>query len=218
MSQDEDPAITEFAELTPFEKSLAALAPQPPELDRETLFYRAGEAAAMRALAEKRPPPPYPWLDEDLLKTATGTTTNSGFDRSTAQAVVEPVPVFIRRPYSSRSARCTRRYGWPAAFAAMTAVAFVQLALLCHRAIPAANQPAAGVPQIAAAPYVPPDHVPPSDNRLAAMIEYERLRDEIVRNGAFASFSESSPQSEPAASVAQPLSPDDLLKQILSGE
>jgi hypothetical protein len=39
------------------------------------------------------------WPDENLLKTRTGTATNSGSGRATVQGVAEPVPVFISTAY-----------------------------------------------------------------------------------------------------------------------
>lgn len=54
MSQDDESVEYEFPELTPFEASLAALAPRTAGLDREELFFRAGHAATLRDLGERR--------------------------------------------------------------------------------------------------------------------------------------------------------------------
>ncbi len=47
------------------------------------------------------------WADKNLIKTGTGTATNSGLARATTQDVAEPVPVFISPAGGSR-----QRAGW----------------------------------------------------------------------------------------------------------
>jgi hypothetical protein len=168
MSENENWTITEFPELTVFEKSLATLAPRPANLARAALFFRAGEAAAVRASVNRRS-----WL----------------------------------------------RYGWPAAFAAMTAVTAVLLVVLCRRETMRPAPPASEVlPQTAAAsaaPSVLPGRAPLPDSRLAGLLEYARLRDEIVRDGVHAKFVVS---SGPVVDDPRPLSSGELLNRILSEE
>jgi len=64
------------------------------------------------SVAAASPPPAQAWADENSMKTGTGTTTNSGFDRATVQAVVEPVPVFI----STESDTECLTYGLPRSY------------------------------------------------------------------------------------------------------
>jgi hypothetical protein len=54
MSPDEDKPVERFPELTPFEAALSALTPRAAGMDRETLFFQAGQAAALRDLNRRR--------------------------------------------------------------------------------------------------------------------------------------------------------------------
>jgi len=168
MSEDQEPAENQFPELTPFEASLAALAPQAAGLDREELFFQAGHAAALRDLGERR----LSWT----------------------------------------------RWGWPAGFSAMTAVAATLLAMLCLRAGSSTIPSVAGTtPEIAAAaatPFVLPNDESQQEDRPAGTATYSRLCDEILRHGINACLPETVPTAA-AIVAAPPLPYDELLNQIL---
>jgi hypothetical protein len=171
MSQSTD-SEDRFAELTPFEAAFAALKPSAAEPDRETLFFQAGQAAALRGLGN--------------------------------------------RP--SRLAR----WGWPAAFSAMTAVAAMLLTMLVFRAEPRPMAPASGpAPEIAitqpGAGSLPDLDLPRSD-ATAGPATYSRLRDEILANGMDAAWQQKTPAGDSAvaaAVVTVPQSYHDLLNQAL---
>jgi hypothetical protein len=169
MSRDQAPSEDQFPELTPFEASLAALAPRAAGLDREALFFQAGQAAALRDLSDRRSA----WT----------------------------------------------RWGWPAAFSAMTAVAATLLAMLQLRGEPS-MAPSAGMtsPQMAAAPaesIVLPDREPRQDDPPTGPASYSRLREEVLRHGIDAYPTEKVVLSESTAIASGPLSYRELLAQIL---
>jgi len=56
MSGNEDSTADQFPELTAFEASLAGLTPRTAGLDREAIFFQAGQAAALRDLGDRRSP------------------------------------------------------------------------------------------------------------------------------------------------------------------
>lgn len=169
MCGDEDRAEVRFPEVTAFEAALAALTPRAAALDRETIFFQAGQAAALRDLDHR----PAPWS----------------------------------------------RWGWPAAFSAMTAAAATLLTMLCLRTEPGAGPPVvATAPEIAAvpaAPIVPPDYEPRQGDRPADGGGYWRLREEILRQGFSAHPAEKVALTETIAVAAGPLTYRELLDQIM---
>jgi hypothetical protein len=168
MSANENPKVNEFPELTAFERSLAAFAPQPAPLDREALFFQAGEAAARRRFQNRTP---------------------------------------------------LRRYGWPAAFAAMTAVAAALLMEAYHREAPCPETlpslPTQQMTTATAPPLASPDDARPSETGVTGLMDYARLRDEIVRDDSFALLLATAAPPESAAESARPISSVELLNEIL---
>ncbi len=93
-------------DLSPFEAALAGLAPRVEGFDRERLIFLAGQAAALREA---------------------GVPALAGFSRQS------PPTIAAQRCPGGTPARCL---AWPAAFAAMTAVAASLLVMLCTRTGP----------------------------------------------------------------------------------
>jgi hypothetical protein len=97
------------------------------------------------------------------------------------------------------------RWGWPAAFAAMTAVAASLTAMICMR--PAANDAIAGAePPSAVSPLVATAQEAPS---------YVHLRDEILERGFDAERLRASTASTPATVAEGPLPYQRLLGELL---
>jgi len=123
----------------------------------------------------------------------------------------------LREAGSQRSWLC--RWGWPTGFSVMTAIAAALLAMLSLRAEPITVPPVAGTtPEVAAAtaaPFVLPDRDPRQEDRLAGIVTYSGLCDEILREGINARLPETVASDEATAVAARPMSYEELLNQIL---
>jgi len=101
----------------------------------------------------------------------------------------------------------------------MTAIAAALLAMLSLRAEPITVPPVAGTtPEVAAAtaaPFVLPDRDPRQEDRLAGIVTYSGLCDEILREGINARLPETVASDEATAVAARPMSYEELLNQIL---
>jgi hypothetical protein len=115
MSQQDKP----LNDSSPFEAALAGLAPRVEGFDRERLIFLAGQAAAMRERGAGVPPA------GDV-----GVPALAGFSRPSPPKSGTPAPL--------------RRWAWPAAFSAMTAVAASLLVMLCTRTEPMIASAGAG--------------------------------------------------------------------------
>jgi hypothetical protein len=120
-------------DLKALEAALAALVPRVEGFDRERLIFEAGRASALAEFDRDAPSPPAP-----LPK---------GEGRRQPPA---PLPKRERRVLVAWPLNALRRWGWPAAFSAMTAVAATLLVALMTRP----------EPQVASRPAEPPVPAP----------------------------------------------------------
>jgi len=110
-----------------------------------------------------------------------------------------------------------RRWGWPAAFSAMTTAAAILLAMQCHRQ-GTADIPDGGraVPESVAESLPVRDPAAQPESRLAEMMEYQRLCDAIFRDGIDAHLPEAVVSSETKTDSTVSLSSAELLNQMLN--